>query len=193
MLKDRMLTFEELVKELLNVYNEDGEIIDDGWTVYYKSVKKIKKTTECYISDSIMVTDDDEEVFPSLAVENYMDAYVTDEVIVDVITECLMEKSKPTVKQLIDAINYYLENDCFIYVEPDENAYKIPQVVIEKEISDKRILMKIRKAFSLEIPLSEFIEKTRNIPYVLDVKLTLPEAKRIVKNNELKDFVSVKF
>ena len=53
--------------------------------------------------------------------------------------------------------------------------------------------MKIRKAFSLEIPLSEFIEKTRNIPYVLDVKLTLPEAKRIVKNNELKDFVSVKF
>ena len=39
MLKDRILTFEDLIKELLSVYNEDGEIIDDGWTVYYKDVK----------------------------------------------------------------------------------------------------------------------------------------------------------
>lgn len=193
MLKDRILTFEELIKELLSVYNDDGEIVDDGWTVYYKDVKKIKKTTECCISDSIIVTDDDEEVYPSYAVQNDMVSYVTDEIIVDVITEYLMEKSKPTVKQLIDAINYYLENDCFIYVEPDDNAYKKPQIVIEKEITDKRVLMKIRKAFSLEIPLGEFVEQTRNIPYIIDVKLTLPEAKRIVKNNELKDYVTVKF
>ena len=193
MIKGRILTFEELIKELLSVYNEDGEIIDDGWTVYYKDAKKIKKTTECCISDSIIVTDDDEEVYPSFAVENDMNSYVTDEVIVDVITEYLMEKSKPTVKQLIDAINYYLENDCFIYVEADDTAYKKPQIVIEKVISDKRVLMKIRKAFSLEISLSEFIEQTKSIPYVIDVNLTLPEAKRIVKNNELKDFVTVKF
>ena len=193
MLKDRKLTFEELIKELLSVYNEDGEIIDDGWSVYYKDVKKITKTTKCCISDSITVTDDYEEIFPSFAVENSMDSYVTDEIIVDVITAYLMEKSNPTVKQLIDAINYYLENDCFIYVEADDNAYKKPQVVIEKEINDKRVLMKIRKAFSLEISLSEFIEQTKNLPYVIDVKLTLPEAKRIVKNNELKDYVTVKF
>ncbi|WP_164173362.1 hypothetical protein [Ruminococcus flavefaciens] len=90
MLKDRILTFEDLIKELLSVYNEDGEIIDDGWTVYYKDVKKIKKTTECCISDSIIVTDDDEEVYPSFAVQNDMDSYVTDEIIVDVITEYLM-------------------------------------------------------------------------------------------------------
>lgn len=193
MLKNRMLTFEELIKELLNTYHEDGEILDDGWAVYYKEAIKIKKATECCIADSIIVTDEDEEVLPPFAAEHEMDSYVTDEVIVDVITEYLMEKSKPTVKQLIDAINYYLENDCFIYVEPDDNAYKKPQVVIEKEISNKRVLMKIRKAFSIEIPLSEFIEQTRHIPYVVDVKLTLPEAKRIVKNNELKDFVTVKF
>ena len=193
MLKNRILTFEELIKELLNTYNEDGEIPDDGWAVYYKETKKIKKETECCIADSIIVTDEDEEVLPSFAAGHEMDSYVTDEVIVDVITEYLMEKSKPTVKQLIDAINYYLENDCFIYVEADDNAYKKPQVVIEKEISDKRVLMKIRKAFSIEISLSEFIEQTRHIPYVLDVKLTLPEAKRIIKNNELKDYVIVKF
>ncbi len=193
MLKNRMLTFEELIKELLNTYHEDGEILDDGWAVYYKETKKIKKETECYIADSIIVTDEDEEVLPPFATGHEMDSYVTDEVIVDVITEYLMEKSKPTVKQLLDAINYYLENDCFIYVEADDNAYKKPQVVIENEISDKRVLMKIRKAFSIEIPLSEFIELTRHIPYVIDVKLTLPEAKRIIKNNELKDFVTVKF
>ena len=73
MLKDRILTFEELIKELLSVYNDYGEIVDDGWTVYYKDVKKIKKTTECCISDNIIVTDDDEEVYPSFAVQNDMD------------------------------------------------------------------------------------------------------------------------
>lgn len=190
MIKDRILTFEELINELLSVYNDDGEIIDDGWTVYYKDAE-IEKTTVCCISDSIEVTDDYEEVFPPFALENDMELYVSDETVVDVITSYLMKNRRPTIEQLIDAINYYLENDCFIYVESDDSACDTPQVVIEKEISDKRVLMKIKKAFSLEVSLSEFVEQTKDTPYVLDVKLTLPEAKKIVKDNELKDLVSV--
>lgn len=192
MQKNRIITFEELIKELLYIYDEDGEIVDDGWTVYYKEVKKITKTTICCIADKIHVTDDDKEIYPPLAVDYDMGSYVTDEIMVDVLMAYLMKKSKPTVKQLIDALNYYLENDCFIYVEPDANFDKNPQIVIEKIITDKQILMRIKKAFSKEMSLGNFLEQSRKIPFVVCDSLTLAEAKRIIKNNELKDYVSIK-
>lgn len=193
MLKYRTLTFGKLVEELSSVYNEDGEIADDEWAVYYKSAGKIKKSTVCCIADLIEITDDYEEIYPDFAIQNDMDAYVTNEIMIDVISEYLTKKSKATVKQLIDAVNYYLENDCFIYVEPDANAFKTPQVIIEKEIIDKRILMKIKKAFSLEIPLGEFLALSHELPYVITNTLTLVEVKKIIKNNGLKDYVTIKF
>lgn len=191
MLKDRILDFGELIKELLCIYDENGEIPDDGWAVYYKDTSKIENNTECCITDWVTVTDDDEEIFPALAALNDMYSYVTDEIIVDVITAYMIKNSRPSVEQLIDAVNYYLENDCFIETGSVGNAYRTPQIIIKKEITDKRILMKIKKAFSLEMPLGEFLQATRKIPYIISASLSAADAKRIIKENGLTEYVTV--
>lgn len=54
-------------------------------------------------------------------------------------------------------------------------------LTFEELISDKRVLMKIRKAFSIEIPLSEFIELTRHIPYVIDSNFAVKNCECILK------------
>ena len=194
MQKDRKLTFGALIEELAAVWHENGEITDEDWAVYFRDTDKLKKNTVCYLADPIDVTDDDEEIYPEYALQNKTDSYLTCELLIDVVTEYLSEKSNATVKQLIDAVNYYVEYDCFM--DPDGRAadpYSIPQVVIEKTITDKKVLMQIRKAFAIQMPFGEFLKASQELPFVITEKYTLAEAKKIIKNNNLKEYVTVKY
>lgn len=192
--KERKLTFGVLIEELLAAYHEYGEIADSGWSVYFRGTNSIKKTTVCYLAEPVSVTDDYEEIYPEYAQKNKADSYVTDEILTDVLTEYLSEKSSATVNNLIDALNFYLENDTFL--DPDakpDDIYKIPQVFIEREIADKHVFMEIRKAFSVEMPLGAFLKAAQNPPFLITDKLSLADAKRIIRAHNLKEYVTVKY
>ena len=194
MIMDRIMSFKELVDELSNTYSENGELIDDEWAVFYKDTDDIKEDTICCIADIVEVSDDYEEIYPDFAVRNEMDTYINGELLNDVLSSYLSADRNASASDLIYAINYYLENDCFIELECNEdNNSSFPQVMLDKEISDKRVLLKIRKAFSLEIPLNELLILAKQLPFVITNDLPLAEAKRIIKNNNLEDFLTIKF
>ena len=158
MIIDRIMYFKELVDELSNSYFENRELIDDEYAVYHKGTDEIEENTICCIADIAEVSDDYKEIYPDFAVKNEMDTYINGELINDVLSSYLSVDRNASVSDLIYAINYYLENDCFVEIECNEdNISSFPRVIIDKEISDKRVLLKIKKAFSLEIPLGELL------------------------------------
>lgn len=117
MKKNTKCQFEEVIteiKELYVKYGDQGVQADDDWCLYTKD-KEILLTSECYILDYPDIDDDtDEEIFPPEAQESHMDIVYLPELIQDAITAALYQKPSATNNELLDAVNYYLQNDSFM-------------------------------------------------------------------------------
>ncbi len=56
----------------------------------------------------------DEEIIPEFAIENGMDGSVLPEIFQDVIISAITQKDDVSNEELVEALNYYLENDTFM-------------------------------------------------------------------------------
>ena len=55
-----------------------------------------------------------EEVIPEFAIENGMEGSILPKIFQDVIISAIAQKNDVSNKELVDALNYYLDNDTFM-------------------------------------------------------------------------------
>lgn len=193
MIKNRMLTLGEVMEELKKEFLENGELTDDDWSLYTEGDTVLRGDTVCCVADCTEIADDDEEIFPDYAIENGMDTYVSGELINDVADSFLSMKRSAETDELITAFEHYLENDSFVIPEGAADPYRKPRVVLICKPEDKRVLMKMKKAFEIGTPLSEFISSAENVPFILSEATNFAEAKRIIDENGFGEWISVEF
>ncbi len=56
----------------------------------------------------------DEEIIPEFAIENGMDGSLLPEIFQDVIISAMTQKRDVLNEELVEALNYYLDNDTFM-------------------------------------------------------------------------------
>ena len=56
----------------------------------------------------------DEEIIPEFAIKNGMDGSVLPEIFQDVIISAMTQKCDVSNEELVEALNYYLDNDTFM-------------------------------------------------------------------------------
>ncbi len=115
MIKRTPVTLGQLIDQICDLVRQKGEealLPDYGWCVY--SAAKPSLTTVCYVDDYPDINDDDEEIFPPFVVENHLKMIYRDELIQDVILNCLFQKPEVSPKEIMAALDYYDEHDCFM-------------------------------------------------------------------------------
>ena len=68
----------------------------------------------CYLEEPPEVTEEDEEIFPELVVEEGLVFLYSGENFESVIEVAFNQKRQPSMKEFIDSLNYYRDNDSFL-------------------------------------------------------------------------------
>lgn len=110
-------TIEDIINSLKEKYKSEGEnalYADSDWHIYVADDELLLTTVCCVTAPPDFDDETDEEIIPEFAVENGMDGSVLPEVFQDVIVSALVQKSDATNDELMEALNYYLDNDTFM-------------------------------------------------------------------------------
>ncbi len=113
------LTMLEIIHSIREQYiscGEDEVYADSGWCVYSASEKPGLRT-ECYVDEYPDITDDDEEILPPFALEHRLGFVFRDEMVQDVVISCLCQKEDALPEEIMNALDYYNQNDCFLKLE----------------------------------------------------------------------------
>lgn len=70
--------------------------------------------TICYLDNYPEITDDDEEIFSEFVTLNSLNFLFRDELIQDVVTNVLHQKSFASEQEILNAVSYYDEKDSFM-------------------------------------------------------------------------------
>lgn len=114
--KEVKTTLREIVVGVCDQYKTmtESEIYSlEGWCVY-SAEEDMNLDTECYIDDYPDFDDDDNEVALPFVEENDLEFLCSDENIVDVIGACLHQKEDASVEEIVQALEFYMENDTFL-------------------------------------------------------------------------------
>lgn len=110
-------TIEDVINAIKDLYNSGGEdavISDNDWCLYVSDME-LNLASECCIADFPEIDDDtDEETYPDFAIEHEMDSCLLPELVQDVVLSALEQKKDATNVEILEALNYYLDNDCFM-------------------------------------------------------------------------------
>lgn len=114
---DKRCTIADVIGKVKEMYLKSGEkavYADEGWCVYEKDDILSLNTICCIAEPPGYDEETEEELFPSFAVENGMEYAILSEIIQDVVIGVLEQKRNATDTEILDALNYYLENDAFL-------------------------------------------------------------------------------
>ena len=88
---------------------------EDAWCMYYTAeTAEFMPGTPCYASDYPDFGDAGFVHLPPDALRQGMSAYLTDELLCDVVSELLSRRNAPDAETLTAALNYYLAHDSFL-------------------------------------------------------------------------------
>lgn len=110
------LCMKDVIIKICETYNTYGEMevyLDNNWCLY-SNEDAISLESKCYIDDYPYINDNDEEIYPEFIVNNELELLYRDELIQDVVISCLTQKKTASLEEIMFAINYYDENDCFL-------------------------------------------------------------------------------
>ena len=82
-----------------------------------KFEEEIYEDLVCYLEDYPEITDDDEEVFPEFVAEEGLVLLYSGENFEAVISGAFDQKLNPSMKEFIDSLNYYRDNDSYLDLE----------------------------------------------------------------------------
>lgn len=80
----------------------------------YAREDEVEIGLEIYVGEPVEVNDNDEETYPSVAIEQEMWYMCSDEDIQDVVDLAISQKPSATMEELVMALDYYLTIDDFI-------------------------------------------------------------------------------
>lgn len=111
-------TIEDVINLLKEKYLKEGEKAlwdDSDWHIYMPDDDELLLTTVCCVTAPPDFDEEtDEEIVPAFAVENEMEGSILPEIFQDVICNALEQKREATNRELVKALNYYLDNDVFM-------------------------------------------------------------------------------
>ncbi len=96
------------------IRNNVGEIKDDFCLYCEDSDEPLSKDMWCYVDDYPTGDDDGNDVFSDFVVINNLELLYYGEQFVDVLNNVLMQMDNPSVDIMIEALDYYMENDDFL-------------------------------------------------------------------------------
>jgi hypothetical protein len=101
------------------ISQKEKEYDPDNFYYLYTKRRDEIATAEliCYAEGYPDVTDEEEEIFPNFVVNEKLEKFCSDEIFESVIGNILHQKKQPTMKNFIDGLNYYLDDDAFIDLE----------------------------------------------------------------------------
>lgn len=115
--KNREYKFYEVINELKEKYLEIGEkelYKDNNWCVYAND-DDIYLNSNCYIDEYPEIDDDTyEEKLPLFISQRELKLVFRDELLQDVVVSALKRKENASNEELMEAVNYYDNNDSFL-------------------------------------------------------------------------------
>ncbi len=180
-------TISELLLALKNTYLSQGELSDTDWGLYTEEIGTFTAGTICYIADLPEITDDYDEIYPEGVPAD--GGCISGELLNECVSFCLMHEPDADAEKLLSVLNHYLDYDCF----PEMiGQLRQPEVILIQPVTDKKVLLKIRKAFGLTQPMGELVSMASHTPCILTDALSLAEARKIIAEYQLDAWVTVK-
>jgi hypothetical protein len=87
---------------------------DDMFCLYAKNSSDQLAIDRQYFVDRYPVVQDDREIYPDFCRKNDLELVYYGQQFADVLDNVLDQRPQATLKEIVDALNYYLENDNFI-------------------------------------------------------------------------------
>ncbi|MBB6271402.1 hypothetical protein HDF26_001829 [Pedobacter cryoconitis] len=104
------MTIEQLIAAVINKHDQHI-----NYTVYGKDNDHlITPEMNIFIDQPIQVNDLDEEIYPVTVLEQKLSQVYSRENLQDVISSALHEKKNASISELVEALNYYNNNDVFL-------------------------------------------------------------------------------
>lgn len=114
--KGKQYRFEEIISQMKEIYIKEGceaLLNDDEWCMY-SNEDDFNLNSICYIDDYPDIDDETyEEVYPKFITINALSLVYTDEQLQNIIISALSQNVELTNEDLMKAILYYDEYDCF--------------------------------------------------------------------------------
>ena len=115
--KNREYKFYEVINELREKYIKIGEkelYKDNNWCVYAND-DEVYLNSNCYIDKYPEIDDDTyEEKVPEFILKKELGLVFRDELLQDVVVSTLKRKENASNEELMEAVNYYDDNDTFL-------------------------------------------------------------------------------
>lgn len=97
------------------IYKIMGRNTLGNFCVYTKEYEAFaKEELVCYLDNYPVISDDVEELYTDLVVENSLELFFYGQQFIDVLHNISIQREKPSVEDFISGLNFYLENDNFI-------------------------------------------------------------------------------
>ncbi len=180
-------TISELLLTLKNTYLSQGELTSADWGLYTDENGTFTADTICHIAELPEITDDYDEIYPDGVPAD--GGCISGELLNECVSFCLMYEPDADAEKLLSVLNHYLDYDCF----PEMTGQpRQPEVILVQPVTDKKVLLKIRKAFGLTQPMGELVLMAAHMPCILTDALSLAEARKIIAEHKLESWVTVK-
>ena len=105
--------------KIVDFIKENVDSCDDAFCLYTETwVEHLSGNLDCYIDAYPHGDENDEDVYPDFIVENDFDLIYYGEHFISVVKNVLHQHPKANTQNIIDALNYYRENDNFLDFKP---------------------------------------------------------------------------
>ncbi|EGQ7759624.1 DUF7716 domain-containing protein [Vibrio vulnificus] len=109
--RQQRLSIEKLIELILNEKN----LGDEQFCIYTKNSEVImSRSLVVYIDNYPEEDADGDDLFSDFVVSNELELYYYGDQFIDVVNNAIHQKPDVTIDQIIEAGNFYLENDNFI-------------------------------------------------------------------------------
>ena len=112
MRKHQELSLGQIIEQVIA-----DQLTSDNFCLYGKEDGELKLDCLYWVSDYPDVVDDS-DVYPADASEQDLQLVYYGEQLIDVLAVALEEKSDASHQDLVEALNYYQQHDCFMLFEP---------------------------------------------------------------------------
>ncbi|AOR62950.1 hypothetical protein [Pectobacterium wasabiae] len=103
------------LSDFIVLAKKDIKIIKEDFCLYCEnSDKPLSQDMWCYVDEYPTGDDNGNDVFSDFVVNNDLELLYYGEQFIDVINNVLMQEDEPDIYIIIEALNYYMENDNFL-------------------------------------------------------------------------------
>lgn len=193
MRRNRKTTIGKLLDERRVKFLDTDELYDENWDAYIPPCDTLSADTKCYIGTPVGCDANGDDVVPEAAEKSGLTDTLSAELIDNVVSTLLYRKRKADVSELVEALNYYIANDCFITPQNVDVNDNIPKIWLKTSVPDKKTLLNIKRILGADITLTALVEMNQSPPCIIMNVKTMAEAKKLINENDLSKWLTADY